>query len=103
MSLLTGKIAFITGASSGLGAASAKLFAAQGAELCIAGRNEETLAETLTACREAGADTVVQVFDVGDREACFAAIASCVDHFGHLDVLVNVAGKHRLHHSHDVN
>ncbi|MBE9540010.1 MAG: SDR family oxidoreductase [Proteobacteria bacterium] len=99
MSLLTGKVAFITGASSGLGAATARHFATQGARVFIVGRNEEALSQTRAACQQAGAEVVAQTFDVGDRAACFVAIAACVDHFGQLDVLVNVAGKHYLHHS----
>lgn len=99
MSLLTGKVAFITGASSGLGAATARHFAAQGARVFIVGRNEKALSQTRAACQLAGAEVVAQTFDVGDRAACFAAIAACADHFGQLDVLVNVAGKHYLHHS----
>jgi NAD(P)-dependent dehydrogenase (short-subunit alcohol dehydrogenase family) len=102
MSLLSGKVAFITGASSGLGAATATYFAGQGARLFIAGRNEGALAQTQAACQQADAEVVAQVFDVGDREACVAAIATCVEHFGQLDVLANIAGKHRLHHSTDV-
>jgi len=99
MSTLTGKVAFITGASSGLGAATAKYFSAQGARVFITGRNEEALNETRDACQSAGADVATQIFDVGDRQACFAAIKACINHYGQLDTLVNIAGKHCLHHS----
>jgi NAD(P)-dependent dehydrogenase (short-subunit alcohol dehydrogenase family) len=101
--MLSDKVAFITGASSGLGAATARLFAEQGARLCIAGRNEESLNKTLADCRHAGADAISRAFDVADREASFAAVAACAAHFGQLDVLVNVAGTHSMRHTTEVS
>jgi meso-butanediol dehydrogenase/(S,S)-butanediol dehydrogenase/diacetyl reductase len=101
--MLSNKIAFITGASSGLGAACAQEFARQGARVFLVGRNEKNLSETLVACEQLGTDAAMLAFDVGDRGACFTAIESCVEKFGGLDVLVNVAGKHQLNHTPDVS
>lgn len=59
----------ITGASSGLGAALAKTYAAPGVRLSLAGRNEERLSDVAAICSALGAEAVTSVFDVTDAEA----------------------------------
>ena len=83
------QVVFITGASSGFGAAIAQRFAARGARLVLAARRRDRL-ETLA--RERGAPTHVIELDVTDRAAVNAAVAALPDAFAEVDVLVNNAG-----------
>lgn len=95
MARFAGKTVFVTGASSGLGAATARLFADEGANVFGIGRNETALAELAQH-----SDTVaVQAVELADSKQCTDAINACVEKFGQLDVLVNAAGKHQLHHT----
>jgi NADP-dependent 3-hydroxy acid dehydrogenase YdfG len=89
---LNGKIALVTGASSGIGEATAEALAAQGASVVIGARRTDRLAaleERLTA----GGTKVLSVeLDVTSQEACQAAVQAAIDQFGALDILVNNAG-----------
>lgn len=89
---LNGKVALVTGASSGIGEATAEALAAQGASVVIGARRTDRLAaleERLTA----GGTKVLSVeLDVTNQEACQAAVQAAVDQFGALDILVNNAG-----------
>lgn len=88
-----GKIVFITGASSGFGAATAKKFAAAGYNIIISGRREERLASLKKEIESANQVNVVSlVFDVQDKDAVFAAIATLPESWQQIDVLVNNAG-----------
>ena len=92
MSTLDGKIAFVTGASSGLGAQTARLLSRQGATVFGIGRDTPRLAEVF-ADIEPGSYASV---DIGSAQACADAIDQCVDEWGGLDVLINVAGRHQM-------
>ncbi|MFD5098882.1 SDR family NAD(P)-dependent oxidoreductase [Streptomyces albidochromogenes] len=94
----SGKTALVTGAGSGLGRAVALAFAAQGANVVVAGRGRATLDETVAqAARQAGAGgTVVAVTaDVSRSEDVRALVRESVERFGSLDVAVNNAGVFR--------
>ncbi|MGI4869828.1 MAG: SDR family NAD(P)-dependent oxidoreductase [Janthinobacterium lividum] len=84
------KTAFITGASSGIGRATAVALAAAGYQLVITGRRREQLAEL--AQQLAPVPVHILTFDVRDQVAVEAAIASLPPDFQHLDVLINNAG-----------
>lgn len=84
------KTAFVTGASSGIGRASAVALAKSGYQLVITGRRRERLEEL--AAELAPAPVQVLVFDVSDRAAVAAAVASLPDALRAPDVLVNNAG-----------
>lgn len=84
----TGKVALITGAASGMGAATAREFMAAGGQVVIVDRNAP-LAEQVAA--EIGAGSPV-IGDVSDSSFCNHAIQSAVERYGRLDVLVNAAG-----------
>jgi meso-butanediol dehydrogenase/(S,S)-butanediol dehydrogenase/diacetyl reductase len=84
----TGKIALITGAASGMGAASAREFAALGAQVVIVDRDLD-LAKKVAA--EIGVDPPV-VGDVSDSAFCQHAVTSVIEKHGRLDVLINCAG-----------
>src|SRR6478609_132464 len=95
MTQLSGKVALITGASSGLGAVVAQLFAERGASVFGIARQADLMAtvfETVPGGRYASVD-------IGQPEACRQAVADCVAAFGRLDVLVNVAGFHQMRHT----
>lgn len=98
MSTLTGKVALITGTSAGLGAATARLFAQRGASVFGVARDAERLAEVFADVPGGRFASV----DVTSPGACRDAVAECVAAFGRLDVLVNVAGFHKMRHTLDV-
>ena len=84
------KVVVIAGASSGIGAATAKLLASKGAKLVLGARREERLAEIAS---EIGGDNVIyQATDVTDKDQVKALIDLAVEKFGRLDVLYNNAG-----------
>lgn len=84
----TGTVALITGAASGMGAATAREFRAAGGQVVIVDRNAE-LAEQVAAELEAGPAVIG---DVSDPAFCRQAVATTLKHLGRLDVLVNAAG-----------
>jgi uncharacterized protein len=85
---IQGRTVVITGASSGIGRASALEFARRGARLVLAARRTSLLEEVAAECRRAGAETTVVATDVTRRADCEALIAAA----GTVDVLVNNAG-----------
>jgi 2-keto-3-deoxy-L-fuconate dehydrogenase len=89
---LTGRTAIVTGAGSGIGRASAVLFAKEGAFVALVDRDRAGLQETLTAIDGAKGEASVHVGDVGDAEFAKAAVAEIVARHGRLDVLVTAAG-----------
>jgi NAD(P)-dependent dehydrogenase (short-subunit alcohol dehydrogenase family) len=89
---LSGKVVVMTGASSGIGRAAAKRFAARGARLVLAARRVDALEELATECRVLGGDAVVRQMDV-TREAEVQALAElALEQTGSIDVWVNNAG-----------
>jgi NADP-dependent 3-hydroxy acid dehydrogenase YdfG len=90
---LDGSVAFVTGASAGIGEATARALAADGADVALVARREGILAELATDIEEAyGVDAIGLPTDVSDHEAVAAAVADTVDTFDELDVVVNNAG-----------
>lgn len=89
---LQGKIALVTGASSGLGAETARMLSSEGATVFGIARDAEKLAGVF-ADIEAAAHLPV---DVTSAPACRDAVERCVAQFGGLDVLINIAGRHQM-------
>src|ERR1019366_7505603 len=90
------KIVLITGASSGIGAATALAFAAEGARLLLAARRADKLAVVAAEARERGAAAVHTIsLDVRNRAAVAEAIAALPAEWAAIDVLVNNAGLSR--------
>lgn len=87
---LSGKTAVITGGGSGIGAAIALAFAADGAKVMIAGRNVEKL-KTIASKAKGGA-IHTSACDVSEREQAAKLIANATEQFGKIDILVNAAG-----------
>jgi len=91
MSLLSNKVALITGASAGIGRAIALAFAAEGAAVVLNARNAAPLAETVEAIRGAGGQAVGVVGDIAAPEKHEALVAAAEREFGGLDIAVNNA------------
>ncbi|MDD5542786.1 MAG: glucose 1-dehydrogenase [Acidobacteriia bacterium] len=87
-----GKVAFVTGASSGIGRAAAVLFAKAGARVCIVARREKELRETEDQILRLGGEAERLTGDVTDEGFDREAVAQSVRRFGGIDVLVNAAG-----------
>ena len=91
MAALTGKVALITGASSGIGRASARLFAEQGAQVVVTARRSAELDALVTEIVAAGGAAVALAGDVKDEAHARALVELARDHFGGLDVAFNNA------------
>ncbi len=87
--LLAGKVAFITGAGRGIGAAAARLFAAEGARVLLAARTEEQLKAVTEQVRAGGGTAEYVVCDLADAASVRAAVDRAVEVYGRLDVAFN--------------
>lgn len=92
MAALQGKVALVTGASSGLGAETAKLFSREGATVFGIGRDTGRLTDVFVDIERGGFASA----NIGSVQACRDAVEQCVRDFGGLDILVNVAGRHQM-------
>ncbi|MGI5490375.1 glucose 1-dehydrogenase [Microtetraspora malaysiensis] len=99
---LVQRVALVTGASKGIGAAIAAALADAGAHVAIAGRNEADLAEAAERVRSGGTHVEVLVGDVTDVAVCRRLVHQTVERFGRLDILVNSAGGTRRGPARDV-
>src|SRR3954451_24370385 len=89
---LDGRVAVVTGASSGLGVAFARGLAEAGADVVLGARRVDRLEETAALVRATGRRAVVAQTDVADPESCTALVQRALDELGRVDVLVNNAG-----------
>ena len=89
---LDGKVAVVTGASSGLGVAFAQALAEAGADVALGARRAEKLEQTRTLVENAGRRAVAVATDVAKPEDCTALVEAAMAEFGHVDILVNNAG-----------
>jgi NADP-dependent 3-hydroxy acid dehydrogenase YdfG len=86
------KVILVTGASSGIGEATARLLASQGHRLVIGARRVERIAATAAAIRDAGGQARWQELDVTSLASFHAFAGTALDEFGRIDVLINNAG-----------
>ncbi len=92
MTNLTGKIALVTGASSGIGAATASRLAAAGATVGIAARRTDKLQDLRRRIEAEGGEALVIEMDVVDAAAVERGVSQLIDAYGTIDILVNNAG-----------
>jgi meso-butanediol dehydrogenase/(S,S)-butanediol dehydrogenase/diacetyl reductase len=88
------KVVIVTGASSGIGAAVAKLMASEGAAIYGVARNLDGLKLTAQEIEASGNTVSVGAYDLTDPQQCRSVVKDCLDQYGHLDVLINCAGGH---------
>ena len=96
MSILKDKVVLITGASSGFGAAAAKLFAQEGCKVVLAARRIERLEEMAKEIHTGGGDALPLSVDVTQHAQIDAMVSSAVKRYGRIDILFNNAGFGRL-------
>lgn len=89
--LLAGKVAIITGASRGIGATAARVFAEAGATIVLAARDEQALAHLAAKIRDTGGRALAVATDVGEPEAVERLVQRTLDAYGRLDVAFNNA------------
>ena len=89
---LTGRVAIVTGGNGGIGLGMARGLAAHGATIVVAARNPEKNAGAVAELRAMGATAEAIRVDVADEASCIALVASTIERFGRVDVLVNNAG-----------
>lgn len=92
MPKLDGKVAVVTGASSGIGEATAEALAAEGAAVVVAARREERLADLAKRIEENGGKVLAAACDVADEDQAHGLIRKAEEEFGSVDILVNNAG-----------
>ena len=92
MSEVAGKVVVITGASSGLGEATAKMLAEKGAKLVLGARREKRLQQLVNAITSDGGEAIYKTVDVTKRDEVEALANAALEKFGRIDVLVNNAG-----------
>lgn len=89
---LEGRVALITGGGTGIGAATARLFAEEGAAVCVTGRRKAPLDEVVTSIEATGGRALAVSGDVAITEDCQRMVDQTTATFGKIDVLVNNAG-----------
>jgi NAD(P)-dependent dehydrogenase (short-subunit alcohol dehydrogenase family) len=89
---LTGKVAIITGGGTGIGRGTALVLAEHGADIVLAARRPEPLAETAKEIEALGRRALVVPTDVTEPDQCQSLIDTTIERLGHIDVLVNNAG-----------
>jgi NAD(P)-dependent dehydrogenase (short-subunit alcohol dehydrogenase family) len=96
MDRLRGKVAIVTGAASGIGAATAEVLAEEGARVVVADLNEDGAHQQAERLVAAGHDVTAARFDLGDEQSIAALVSHTLDAFGSLDVLHNNAAATHL-------
>ena len=89
---LNSKVALITGASRGIGRATAELFAREGAKVVLCSRRKQQLGETMASITATGGEAIARIADVGIAREAEALVRLAVTRYGRLDILINNAG-----------
>jgi meso-butanediol dehydrogenase/(S,S)-butanediol dehydrogenase/diacetyl reductase len=96
------KVVLITGAASGIGKASALRMAGEGASLLCADVQQEAVEATAKEVNELGGNAIAVVSDVSDTDSCNQAIARCLEEYGRIDSLCNIAGILSFDNTHEL-
>ncbi len=88
---LSGKVALVTGASNGVGEATARLFASEGAKVVLCSRRQALLDAIVADITKAGGEALAVCADITDETSATTVVEQAVSHFGKLDILVNNA------------
>ena len=89
---LAGRVGIITGASRGIGAATARILAAEGMRVVLAARSADAMAKLAESFAAAGGEAAIEVADLSAPGAAERCVATALDRFGRLDLVVNNAG-----------
>lgn len=92
MKRFTDKVVMVTGAGSGIGKASAIRISAEGGSVFCVDLNEEAVNATVSEIEAAGGEASAQVCNIGDEDSVAACVATCIESYGSLYALVNMAG-----------
>ncbi len=92
MGKMDGRVAFVTGAGQGIGAATAMRLAEEGAKIVLADINTESCQQIAADLEKLGSQSLVVQCNVADKAMVEAAVAQAAEHFGQIDILVNNAG-----------
>jgi NAD(P)-dependent dehydrogenase (short-subunit alcohol dehydrogenase family) len=96
---LVDKVAIITGGNSGIGKATAELFAREGARVCITGRNEDRCREVIEKINKNGGQAIFVTADVRFPSECRKTVDATLEAFGKVDILFNNAGVYFSHNA----
>ena len=102
MSRFTNKVVLVTGASSGIGSATAKRISSEGGLIFGVGRDESGLASTSNEITETGGTITTTQCDITIPQACRKSLTDCISHYGRIDVLINCAGGHVFRALHEI-
>ncbi len=97
------KVVLVTGAASGIGRATVERLAQEAAKLLCVDIQAEAVEATAKRAIELGAEAEARVCDVSDPKQCAATVKACIDRFGKLDSLCNIAGIIRMSHTHELS
>ena len=89
---VAGSVVLVTGAASGMGKATAEVFAAEGAHVAAIDISEAALNDVVAGIKAAGGTAEAWVLDIGDPEAILRVTAAIAERFGGIDILINNAG-----------
>lgn len=103
MQRFTDKVTLVTGAASGIGRAAAERIASEGGKVFCTDLNNQALQETVAAIIEQGGSAIAHAFDISDETQVNTCVQACVDQFGQLDAVVNMAGILRFDVTHELD
>ena len=92
MNSIEGKVAWVTGAGTGIGRGGAVALAKAGAKVVLSGRREAPLEDAQKRIADAGGKAVIELLDISDADAVYAVADRIKERYGRLDILVNSAG-----------
>lgn len=103
MQRFTDKVVLVTGAASGIGRAAAERIGREGGNVFCTDLNAQALQQTVTAINEQGGCAVAHAFDISDENQVNTCVKACIDQFGQLDAVVNMAGILRFDVTHELD